>query len=95
MKNNLLQMKKILSILALTVLIGSCKKAAAIDPIVACEKAGTTFNDATSAYIADITNVKKCQAFISAAESLIKNCPTISAADKKAAQASIATVKCN
>jgi hypothetical protein len=88
-------MKKVLSILALTVLLGSCKKAVAIDPLVACEKAGTTFNEATTAYIADINNIQKCQAFINAAESLIKNCPTISAADKKAAQASIATVKCN
>jgi hypothetical protein len=88
-------MKNLFVILILSVFVGSCKKAVAVDPVVACEKSATNFNEATTAYIGDITNVKKCEAFISAAEALIKNCPTISAADKKSAQASIATVKCN
>jgi hypothetical protein len=88
-------MKKIISILVLSVLIGSCKKAAIIDPVAACEKASADFSAATTAYTLEINNVKNCEAFINAAQALINNCPTLSLADKKAAQTSISSIKCN
>ncbi len=87
-------MKKLLIISALFIVCGSCKKTV-VDPVVSCEKAAEAYGTATTEYIGDINNVKKCQAFINAANALINDCPTISAADKKAAQASIAAVKCN
>lgn len=87
-------MKKILVLSAILFVSGSCKKAV-LDPAAACEKAAEAYTNSISAYVTNPTNVKNCQAFIAAAKTFINDCPTISAADKKNAEASLATVKCN
>jgi hypothetical protein len=87
-------MKKLVLLCLVMGSYSSCKKAV-VDPLASCEKASEAFSAATSDYFANINDVKKCQAFVSSAQNLLKNCPTLNLADKKAAEASIASVKCS
>ncbi len=86
-------MKNILILASLFLLNSSCKKTVA-DPVLSCEKAAEAYTAATLDYANNINDSKKCQAFVNAAKAFVNDCPTISAADKKATLASIATVNC-
>ncbi|MCU0326237.1 MAG: hypothetical protein MUF45_13430 [Spirosomaceae bacterium] len=86
--------KLIFAVLISSFVLNGCKKEETVS-VNNCEASSKQFTDAANAWISDFNNKTKCQAYIDAAKKLINTCPTISAADKKAANDAINQTKCN
>lgn len=87
-------MKKVLSLLSITVLMTSCGSKL-VDPLAGCEKSAEKFTAATTAFFTDFTSKSKCEAFKSAASNYIKDCPSLTIAELKEANDSIKDLNCN
>ncbi|MCF8324076.1 MAG: hypothetical protein K9I84_03890 [Leadbetterella sp.] len=87
-------MKKVLSLLSITVLITSCGSKL-VDPLAGCEKSAEKFTAATTAFFTDFTSKSKCEAFKSAASNYLKDCPSLTVAEVKEANDAIKDLNCN
>jgi hypothetical protein len=87
-------MKKVLSLLSLTVLMTSCGSKL-VDPLAGCEKSAEKFTAATTAFFTDFTSKSKCEAFKSAASNYLKDCPSLTVAEVKEANDAIKDLNCN
>lgn len=87
-------MKKILSLLSITLLMTSCGSKL-VDPLVGCEKSAEKFTEATTAFFTDFTSKSKCEAFKSAASNYLKDCPSLTVAEVKEANDAIKDLNCN
>lgn len=86
--------KLIVAVLLFSFVLNACKKEETVS-IDNCNDSSVQFSNALTAWASDINNKSKCQAYIDAAKKLINTCPTISAADKKAANDAINQTTCN
>ena len=86
-------MKKLILIFLIAFSYSSCKKAT-VDPAVKCENAATKFSET---YVALALNPSKtaCNNMKSAATTFLKDCPSLTAAEKKDAQDSIDQIDCS
>lgn len=87
-------MKKILSLLSITLLMTSCGSKL-VDPLAGCEKSAEKFTEATTAFFTDFTSKSKCEAFKSAASNYLKDCPSLTVAEVKEANDAIKDLNCN
>jgi hypothetical protein len=87
-------MKKVLSLLSITVLMTSCGSKL-VDPLAGCEKSAEKFTAATTAFFTDFTSKSKCEAFKSAASNYLKDCPSLTVAEVKEANDAIKDLNCN
>ncbi|OYU67342.1 MAG: hypothetical protein CFE22_04535 [Cytophagaceae bacterium BCCC1] len=87
-------MKKVLSLLSITVLITSCGSKL-VDPLAGCEKSAEKFTAATTAFFTDFTSKSKCVAFKSAASNYLKDCPSLTVAEVKEANDAVKDLNCN
>lgn len=87
-------MKKLLFVSMVFIVNGSCKKIVA-DPLLSCEKAAANFSEAATAFINDLTNTKKCEAYKAAGSAAINSCPDFTAADKAEIQKALKDISCN
>jgi hypothetical protein len=87
------KMRKLALILTVLTALTGCRKAV-VDPLGSCNAASEKWAAAISAYATDFTNSTKCKAAVSAGKELLNACPTLNAADKKAAEASLNDLDC-
>ncbi len=87
-------MKKLLSLLSVTLLMTSCGSKL-VDPLAGCEKSAEKFTTAATAFFNDLSSKSKCETFKSTASNYIKDCPTLTAAEVKEANDSIKDLDCN
>ena len=86
-------MKNIFIIFVLFLSISSCKKAA-LDPSTRCDNAAEKYLEKVTAFSNSPTKAN-CENIKSAAKTFLSDCPTVSAAERKAAQDDIDKIDCS
>ncbi len=86
-------MKKLILLLPF-VIISSCVKKV-IDPLgTGCVGGAAKFSETYLAFIGDPTNMKKCEVFLDATRTYLKNCGVLTAAERKDLEKDISSTDC-
>lgn len=88
-------MKKISIALIAVFILNSCVKKI-IDPLGGgCLVEATKFTETIGAFSADPKNKQKCEAYVNAIKTYVKNCTLIPASEKKTIDQDIKDLNCN